>query len=150
MFYDTRGSQSLSQAASGNGIFSQRESNNITGLGPHAALELARRLGSSGWGLYGKIDFADSFTWTNQGFTAQSTSLGGSLPYRTFGHQDIPMINTQVGVTWKSSVENRARLFLGYQYEHWWSLEKINNNNTLGSLGQLSVQGIVLQGTFNY
>ena len=50
LFYGLQGSQPFGQAAGGSGIAFAQATNNVYGIGPHAALELNRRLGDSGFG----------------------------------------------------------------------------------------------------
>ena len=47
LFSDSRAAQPFAQAAAGSGIVQTRDYINPVGFGPHAALELARRLGDS-------------------------------------------------------------------------------------------------------
>ena len=157
LFFDSQSDQPFALAAAGNGTFQKRETNNLVGLGPHAALELSRHLGNSGWALWLRTDLTDAFDWINDGAFTRSTTLGPAgrpLARQTyvFGHQDTPIVNVQVGVTWKPSRYSGTRLFLGYQYEHFWALQAINtfSNGTGASLGQLTDQGVVIQATFNY
>ena len=157
LFFDSQSDQPFALAAAGNGTFQKRETNNLVGLGPHAALELSRHLGNSGWALWLRTDFTDAFDWINDGAFTRSTTLGPAgrpLASQTyvFGHEDTPILNVQVGVTWKPSRYSGTRLFLGYQYEHFWALQAINtfSNGTTASLGQLTDQGVVMQATFNY
>jgi hypothetical protein len=159
LFFDSRFNQPFDQAAAGNGIFQARNFNNLFGLGPHAALELAHRLGDSGWSLYLRGDFTGTFDWMHQGWSTRSTTLGPDgrpLLGQTlaFGHQAAPIINGQAGVTWRPSPSSGTRLFLGYQYEVFWDLDRVNNvlttpfNNP--SKGTLWDQGLVLQASINY
>ncbi len=157
LFFDSQSDQPFALSAAGNGTFQKRETNNLVGLGPHAALELSRHLGNSGWALWLRTDFTDAFDWINDGASTRSTTLGPAgrpLASQTyvFGHEDTPILNVQVGVTWKPTRYSGTRLFLGYQYEHFWALQAINtfSNGTTASLGQLTDQGVVMQATFNY
>jgi hypothetical protein len=159
LFFDSQFSQPFGQAAAGNGVFQARQFNNLFGMGPHAALELARRLGDSGWSLYARGDFAGTFDGSHEGWFTRSTTLGaGGQPLfgatRAFGHQAAPIINARAGVTWQPSPASGLRLFVGYQYEIFWDLDRVNNvlttpfNNP--SKGTLWDQGIVFQATFRY
>jgi hypothetical protein len=159
LFYDSRFIQPFNQAATGNGVFEARELNHFYGLGPHAALELARRLGDSGWSLYVRGDFAGTFEGTHQAFFIRSTTLGANgrpLPGAThaYGNQAAPIINGRAGVTWQPSPTSGTRVFVGYQYEVFWDLVRVAQGNgspfVLPSLGQFWDQGIVLQATINY
>jgi hypothetical protein len=156
LFYDSRVDQSFTQAAAGNGIIQARASNNLFGAGPHAALELARHLGESRWSFYFRADIASVFYGTHEGFLTRSATLGpDGQPLtgaaRHFGTQDAPILNIRTGLTWKQSPSSATRLFLGYQYEYFWALDRLPpTGNNPPSLGQLWDQGVVLQATINY
>jgi hypothetical protein len=159
LFSATQGAQPLDQASAGNGIAFARQTNNFWGIGPHAALELNRHLGDTGFSLYFRTDFGTVFTQTFEQWETVSTKLGPNgrpLPGQTraFGHQQVPMINGRAGVTWQPSPTSGARVFIGYQYEVFWDLDRIPQSNGTGfsppSLGQYWSQGIVLQGTFKW
>ncbi|AGA27231.1 hypothetical protein [Singulisphaera acidiphila] len=156
MFFDSRLSAPIGQSATYNGIFQARQYNNIAGAGPHAALDLVRHLGDTGWSLDFRADFASVFEGSHVGFLTRSTTLGPDgrpLPGETrrFGTQDSPILNVRAGATWQPSPHSATRFFLGYQYERFWALDSLPSTaNTPPSVGQLWQQGIVLQATFNY
>jgi hypothetical protein len=158
LFYDSQGTQPFRQAPGG-GVFQARESNNLYGLGPHVVTALDRRLGDSGWSLAYRIDAAAVFDWVTNDWTTASTTLGPSgRPLvgqtRVFGHQMTPMINGRFGLNWQPAPTSGIRLFIGYQYEVFWALNRVPQNNGTpvvpGSTGQFWDQGIVLQATFNF
>ena len=130
LFFDSQATQSFSQAAANNGIvFQARDFNNFAGLGPHFALEMARHLGDSGWSFYVRGDVASLFAWTQSGWIDRTTTLGPNgqpLPgeTRAFGHQTSPVINFRTGVIWQPAPSSGTRLFLGYQYERFWALDR--------------------------
>ena len=159
LFFDGRGDQPFGQAAAGSGVPQARNYNNLFGMGPHAALELTRHLGVSGWSLYVRGDFAGTFDETHEGFLARFTTLGpNGRPLvgvtRAFGHQATPIINGRVGLTWQRSPSSGTRFFVGYQYEVFWDLDRVSQGNGNGfavpSLGQFWDQGFVLQAAINY
>jgi hypothetical protein len=158
LFFDTQGNQPSSQAPAG-GVLQAREFNNFFGLGPHAVLQLERHLGESRWSLYARSDFATTFDWVTNGWQTSSSTLGPSgRPLmgetRVFGHQAAPMITGQLGLTWKPAPSSGTRLFVGYQYEVMWDLNRVPQSNGTanvpGSMGQFWDQGIVLQATFRW
>ena len=104
MFYGSQYNQPFGQASAGNGIFAARDYNNFFGVGPHAALEVARHLGDSGWSLYLRGDLGSVYGGSHLGYLTQSTTFNGDgrpLYGQTthFGTQDSPMINFRAGVT---------------------------------------------------
>jgi hypothetical protein len=159
LFYDSQFSQPSSIGDAGNGVLQARNFNNLFGFGPHGALELDRRLGTSGWSLNMRADASGTFDWTQQAFFTRSTTLGPSgRPLggetRAFGHQAAPIINGRVGLTWRPSATSGTRVFLGYQYEVLWDLVRVSQSTGTPivppSLGQFWNQGIVLQAAFHY
>jgi hypothetical protein len=155
MFYASQVNQSFTQAAAGNGIFDARQSNNLTGGGPHVALQLARHLGDSCWALAVRTDFSAVFSGSHLDFSTESTTLGptgrplsGETP--RFGRQGSPMISIQAGLRWQPAPTSPTRFFLGYQFERFWALNGEPGTNGPPSTGQLWDQGIVLQATFRY
>jgi hypothetical protein len=156
MSFDSRFTQPSGQAAAGNGIFQARDSNNIAGVGPHVALQLLQHLGHSGWSLGLKTDFASIYHDSHVGYSTESTTLGpdgrplfGQTTH--FATQDSPTINVQAGLSWQPAPQSPSRFFLGYQYEHFWALDRLPpTGNNPPSVGQVWDQGIVLQATFRY
>jgi hypothetical protein len=159
LFYDTQGAQSFGQAAGTNGIMFARQVNDMYGIGPHAAIELNRRFGTSGWSFYCRGDFSGSLDYVNQAWVTGSTTLdakGHGTPGQTsqFGHQAAPIITGRAGLSWKPAPTSGTRLFIGYQYMSIWNLNILPQSNgtgfSPGSTGQFWSQGVVLQATFNY
>ena len=158
LFFDSLGTQPFSQAPAG-GVFQARAVNNLYGIGPHYALELNRHLGNSGFSLYTRADAGAIFTFGSNEWSTASTTLGPNgrpLVGQTnvFGHQMMPQINGRVGVSWQPSPTSGTRVFVGYQYEVFWDLNRVPQSNNTPfvppSLGQYWSQGIVLQGTFRW
>jgi hypothetical protein len=156
LFFDSRLNQPFNQAAAGNGIFQARDYSNVAGLGPHAALQLARHLGNSGWSFYLRTDFSSVYHASHVGFITDSTTpspagrpLVGDVTH--FGTQDSPIVNFRAGLTWQPSNYSGTRLFLGYQYEHFWALNRLPPvGNNPPSKGEVWDQGVVLQAVINY
>jgi hypothetical protein len=159
LFYGLQGDQPFSQAAGSNRIAFAQATNNAYGIGPHGALELNHRLGDSGFGLYTRLDGGAVYSnvW-DQWNTVSSTTGAGGQPLRgqtnSFGHQFMPMLNWRAGVTYKPAQYSGVRVFLGYQYEVFWDLNRLPQANATPfsppSLGQYQSQGLILQGTLNW
>jgi len=153
MYFDSRTNQPITTAG---GSFQAADFNNLFGIGPHTALEMARHLGDSGWSFYVRGDIADMWDDTQSGFLDKTFSpTGQPLPgeTRAFGHQGTTIFNMRTGVTWQPSPASRTRLFLGYQYEHFWALDRLNLAGPApftASHGELWDQGVIMQATFNY
>jgi hypothetical protein len=160
LFFDSEATQSSGQAGAGNGLTQARQSNNMYGIGPHLALEVTRRIRETNFSLYGWVDAAGTYDFTNEGFSTQSATLGpNGRPLfgqnSAFGHQATPMINGRVGLTWQPGPTSPSRIFVGYQYEVIWDLDRVPNDSATvsgnsPSLGQFWDQGIVFQATFRY
>jgi hypothetical protein len=150
LFTDSRANQPFAQAAAGSGIIQARDFIHPVGFGPHVGLDLARHLGDSGWALRLRSDFGTVFTWNPEGFFAETVGPAGrplTGQSSFFNHQGTSIINIQAGLNWQPARFSATRLFLGYQYEHWFALEDVVNS---GSHGQLWDQGVVLQAIFHF
>jgi hypothetical protein len=159
LFSSTQGTRPFDQASASSGVFNASQNNNLWGIGPHAALELNHRLGDSGFALYFRTDFGAAFSSVNEQWNIVTTTLGANgrpVPGQTraWGRQFIPQINGRAGLSWKPSPTSGARVFIGYQYEVFWDLDRLLQTNGTPyappSLGQYMSQGIVLQGTINW
>jgi hypothetical protein len=153
LFFDSRTAQAI-PVKGGGGDFYLAGFNNLFGIGPHTALEMARHIGDSGWSFYVRGDIADLWTDTESGLGDKTFGpTGQPLPGQTraFGHQGTTILNMRTGATWQPSPSSGMRLFLGYQYEYFWALNRVNPSGPFTfSHGQLWDQGVVMQATFNY
>jgi hypothetical protein len=152
LFFDSRFTQSFAQAAAGDAITVARVFNNYSAVGPHAALEMARHLGDSGWMLYFKGDFSTDFATIHQGFSTVSSTFGANgqalaSQSTQFGHQGTPILLFQTGLSWQPAQFSATRFFAGYQYERWFAVGRLTDQ---GSIDQLWDQGIVLQASYNF
>jgi hypothetical protein len=154
----TQGTQSFAQAGPG-GVFEARQFKNYYGIGPHWALQLDRFLGDSGWSIMTRFDLAATFANISQGWLIKTTALNAAgLPEigetKAFGHQFSPWINYRIGLNWQPSPDSGTKIFIGYQYDVIWALNRIQQNQPNGfspsSLGQFWDQGLVLQATFRF
>jgi hypothetical protein len=140
------------EAAAGGGVFGTATSNSYVGFGPHFGLELSRKLAESGLAIVGCIDSAIELGRIRQGFFEQSKLLDTSgLPLvgqtRESSSQAVPMINTQLGVSWQPPGWHDVHLFAGYEYEYWWNAGRLSKGL---SRGELSDQGVALRAEFNF
>jgi hypothetical protein len=155
MFYESQLNGSAAQAA-GSGFSQMRQFNNLAGGGPHAALEVARRLADSGWSFNLRTDFSSVFEGSHTSFSTLSATpgpngrplFGETLKY---GTQDAPILYVRAGVSWQPPHFGSSRFFLGYQYERFWALNRLPATGpNPPSNGQLWDQGFVLQVMINY
>ncbi len=152
VFFDSHANEAFDVAAAGSGIFEQRTSNHYVGFGPHAGVELAHGLGDWGLALVGRADFASLLGRTRQRFVEVSTTRGpDGLPLAgesiLANPQTVPMLNGQLGLSWRPPGFRDIELFLGYQYEYWWNVGRLSTAN---SRGELSDQGVLLRGELNF
>jgi hypothetical protein len=128
----------------------QRASNNFWGAGPHAGLQLSRNLEIPGMTLFANIEAATLLGRIHQGFSERFSFSG--VPNMQFGgatsisgSQAVPTLSFQTGLGWTPPGMSNLRYSFGYEYEHWWSLGKVN-----GSSAELWDQGLFLRGEINY
>jgi hypothetical protein len=151
IYFDSRQVEPFAAAAAGGGIFDVRDTDHWVGMGPHAGLELARKFDPSGqWSGLIRTDFTTMIGRQRQGFFEVSTTPGpGGLPLagdtHVSGSQDVPIAHLEVGINWHPYRE--VFLFVGYQYEYWWNVGRLNLE---GSHGYFYDQGVVLQGQINF
>jgi hypothetical protein len=133
--------------------FQQRETSSYIGAGPHAGLELFRRLNLPGLALYGAVDGAAMYGHMHHTF-AESFTASGPAPsgFGTYGKsQAVAVIGTQLGLRWVPSECGAVRFFLGYQFEQWYQVSR--NDGTApggGSKGELTENGIFFRGEVTY
>lgn len=105
------------------------------------------------------VDAAGMFAYLSEGWLTKSGPLdaaGRPLIGEThaFGHQFSPMITGRIGLNWQPAPDSGTKLFVGYQYDVIWDLNRIVQSQPSGfsppSMGQFWDQGIVLQATFRY
>jgi hypothetical protein len=152
VYFDSRADESLDLAAAGSGVFEQRFSNSMWGLGPHAGVELQRDFEGTGLSLVGRLDGATLLGRIRQGFFEQFTILDVNGQFigaesRLSGSQDVPILNFEAGVAYRPPEMPQTQVFLGYDYEEWWNVGKVSNQGTAAHLG---VQGVLLRMTINY
>ena len=148
IYFDSRADESVAAAAAGSGVFEQRVSNRFWGVGPHAGVELERRLGCSGLSFFAKTDGWIDLGRIRQGFFEVPTGGGAGGETRGSGSQAVPEINAQAGARWRPAGWPNAEWFVGYEYEYWWNVGRLST--TPDSRGELSDQGLVLRAEFHF
>jgi hypothetical protein len=153
LYFDSRGDEAFDVAAAGSGVFDQRVSGSYWGIGPHAGVELARRIDGTGLALVGSVDFTDLFGRVRQGFFEKATMLDeAGLPLtgetRASGTQDVPILNLRLGVSWTPPEFPSAQVFIGYQYEYWWNVGKVSTTGQRGA--ELSDQGVTVRAEITF
>jgi hypothetical protein len=153
IYYDARSDQrGLDGTLTG-----QQATNNFVGAGPHAQLDLWRRLPIPGLTFYGSIEGASLYGHLEQSFTETilapgATAVGGTnrLPHS----QNVGFLGGRLGFSWTPPANNHIRLSLGYQFYQWWQLGRLLTINSAGTLnesaGALTEHGIFFRGEFTF
>lgn len=138
-------------------LVGQQATNNFVGAGPHALLELRRRLPLPGLAIQGWFEGATLYGRLTQSFTETivtpgAAALGGTgrLPRQ----QNVGFLGARVGFSWIPPANNRIRLFVGYQLYQWWQIGRLTTFNPDGSFnesyGSLTEHGIIFRGEFTF
>jgi hypothetical protein len=123
-------------------LLHEQVSNSYVGAGPHAALDLRRRLGGSALSLRGKVEGAGLIGQFNQSFeTIAPAGVGEAL--RSDGTQWVPILKLFAGLHYAPSV--RCQVGFGYAFEGWWYTGK-----PAGSTTPLTANGIAFRAEWRY
>lgn len=152
VYFDSRSVEPFAVANAGTGVFERAITNSYVGMGPHVGLELSRRVTAWGFQVVGRADLATLLGRVRQGAFETSTTAGpdGSLltgTTRTSSTQDVPVANGQLGIRWRPPSFPNASLFLGYQYDYWWSVGALH---ATGSRGDFWDQGLLITTQFHF
>jgi hypothetical protein len=157
---DVHVDKAFAAAASSNGVYSQGTSNYTVGAGPHFGIEINRKDVPTGLTFVARFDIADTFTRVRQDLQATTTTLyPNGTPQRGAFTQNfwsqVPILNYQVGLGWQPPGHPNSKYYIGYIYEFWWQFASNMNElnpyaNQGGTRGNMSNQGIVLQGQWNW
>jgi hypothetical protein len=137
----------------------QRTESHLAGLGPHLVLGLERNL--HGWlpglALATQVDGSDTFGRIRQSYIETITNNPGLPPIT--GQTDPKKfevgalwINGRIGFSYTLPEHNYSRLFVGYQYESWFYVGRLDipggSSNT--PRAQFNANGLILRGEFNW
>jgi hypothetical protein len=154
VYFDSEAVEPFDAAAVGGGIFDQRTTNYYWGVGPHAAVELTRRIGAGGLALACKLDGTVAIGPLHQGAFETSTTAGGDgqlltgASHTSQGAQTVPIIAAQIGLSWQPPGLVGPRVFLGYQCEYLWNVGRMSSIPQ--SRGELGDQGLVIRAEWAY
>jgi hypothetical protein len=145
-FYDARSDQ----LGLGGTLTGQRVTNNLVGAGPHAELNIWRRLPLAGLMVGGDVEWASIYGHQDQSYsetiaTPGAAPVGGTtrLPIS----QGVGELGIRIMFRWIPPNNNRIHLLLGYQFMEWWQLGR---NQITGSEGDLMQHGIFFRGEFTF
>ncbi len=85
----------------------------ISGIGPHAGLELRRQANPWGLGLVGKLDGGLLFGQVEQEFVRVSTT-GASTEIDFTNQQQVPMLSGFLGLDWRPPCHPNLDILFGY------------------------------------
>jgi hypothetical protein len=153
VYFDSRADEPIDLAVFGSGVLERRTTNSWWGIGPHVGVEVARRLERTGLSLFARLDGSTQLGRIRQGGFEVFTSLSpNGLPLTAQAHssasQDVPILTAETGLTWQPRGYQDVHFFLGYQYQYWWNVGRLNISPD--SRGELSVQGLLLRAEFNF
>jgi hypothetical protein len=130
-------------------VLEQRTSNDFFGAGPHLLLDLRRGLRWPGWGFYGRLEGAAVVGRIDQAFEESFLFLDGvQVGGATDQHQTqaVPVVHTQVGLTWDPPWASHWLRFVGgYEFEGWYYLGWVN-----ASRGDMTVQGAFFRAEWSF
>ena len=154
-FFGSRLDTPFAAALAGNVPFAERETSRSTAFGPHFGVEMERRLARPGFSVLANVDAADVFAKVRNTFYAATTALGGFDSGTTSSHfiQEIPILTTQLGLSWQPQRYPNSRFYIGYFGQFWYKFAT-NSNVGVGPFGapietHFDNQGIVLQWNLN-
>jgi hypothetical protein len=147
IYYDARSNQrGLDGTLTG-----QRVTNNLVGAGPHAQLDLWRRLPLPSLAFYGSIEGASIYAHQEQSFTetilAPGAAAVGGTSRTAAPSQGVGVLVGRLGFSWIPPRNRCIRLFLGYQFNQWW---QVGRNVGNGSVGNLTEHGFFFRGEFTF
>src|SRR5262249_35799409 len=133
----------------GDGIW-ERTTNNFFGAGPHVGLDLARKLDIPGSSVFLRVDGASVFGRIHQRFGESFTLAdfgdgffhGATSASRT---QTVPILGVQAGVAWSPAAWPWATFSLGYVFEQWWNVGRVQD-----STAEVMFQGLFIRSEFRF
>jgi hypothetical protein len=132
-----------------NDTLSQSASNYFDGAGGHAAFKVERQVSLlPSFGFFAKVDGSFLVGTIHQNFNeatfdANGNLEGGSTQLRKT--QSVESLSFQTGISYTPPNLEFLRFELGYEYEHWFSLGRLDSSNL-----ELTTQGAFLRGRFDF
>jgi hypothetical protein len=133
----------------------QQASNTYIGTGPHARLDVERRIGAiQGLSLFGRLDGSVLIGQINQRFREEAAQEDGSTLVSTgFARhsQSVPNLLLQAGLSYVPPIFTNVTFTTGYQFEQYWYLGQFNSGGMPGtSRGELWTHGWFLRGQVDF
>ncbi len=150
-YFDSRAEEPFAEAAAGTTLFQQRTTNSVWGIGPHAGVDLRRRLDFGGLALLTHLDLSEGWGRIRQNYLASSTTSATGLPQSgqtTISTSDaVPILKANLGLGWQPPAYPNWSLFAGYQLDYFWNTGRMGNFSTFGYFFD---SGLVVQAAFNF
>jgi hypothetical protein len=150
VYFDSRLAVVVPPDNFGGGRLWERTSNNFFGAGPHVGLELARKLDLPGSSIFLRVDGASVFGRIHQRFGETFTLA--EIDDQLFGGvtavsrtQTVPILGVQAGVAWSPVDWRWATFSLGYVFEQWWNVGRVQD-----STAEVMFQGLFVQAEFRF
>lgn len=150
IYFDSQAYQSFAGPGVAQFVLGQRTTNYYAGFGPHAGLELTRRLQGTGLSLVGRTDLAILLGRVHQGFQEATSVPAPNSPFSTSelhvsGSQAVPMLTAEAGVGWQPPAYPFIQFFCGYHFDYWWNAGRLS---TSPSRGEVTDEGVTLRAEF--
>ena len=129
-------------------ILAQSESNSFWALGPMGGLELDHKTSIPGLSLSGRVEASSLYGRIKQQAVEQVVPGGGQSEFNPIRIQTgvgVPTLGVTIGLSYTIPEWNHSRLLLGYQYEVWWQVGRVND-----SRATLEDQGLFVRAEFNF
>jgi hypothetical protein len=150
-YFDSEANEPFAAAAAGSMLANQRTTNSVWTIGPHAAVDLRRRLNFWGLAIAGLLDVSEGWGRVRQNYFVTVTSGTNGLPQsaqESISTSDaVPIVTARLGLNWQPPDYANLRLFVGYQLDYFWNTGRTGNFTTFGYFFD---SGILLRGEWNF
>jgi hypothetical protein len=130
----------------------QSASNNFFGGGPHARLDVERRIiPVPGLALYGRLDGAVFVGFIDQDYQATVGGVSGSMSVNN-RTQTVPYLNLQAGLSYAPPALPGLKLTAGYTFEDYFNVGRLgaDQDGVSSSRGELWWQGVFVRGQYDF
>ena len=152
-YFGSQANEPFAEAAAGTTINQMATSNSTWALGPHAGVDVRRRLGFWGLAVTGFVDASDGWSRLRQTFFASSTTSASGLPqtgqFSTSTSSSAPVLTARLGLNWQPPAYPTIHLFAGGQLDYWWDIGR-NGSFISTPYGYFWDSGILLRGEWNF
>jgi hypothetical protein len=156
LYFDSR-VRFLAPASDPGSILAQSESNHLRAYGFWAYLDLERRIGDTGFGLFARVEGTELFARNSQHYTETVAGNPGGeaqlLQARFTNSVSTPILREVIGVSYTVPGWNYTRFQLGYEYETYFHIGRLGGpevSSPIETRGQLDAQGLFLRAEINF